>query len=511
MQEIMNSSSNKHVVVVGAGPGGLTCAMILAKRGFKVTVFEAEPRVGGRNAEIRLGDYSFDTGPTFLMLRAILDDVFEEAGCPVGTCLDVRQLNPMYQLKFAGETLDISSDPARMKAEIARVFPGKEARYDGFLRREGRRFARLYPCLQKPYHRAATLLHPDLIKALPHLALNQTLYTVMRKRFGAEQLALAFTFQSKYLGMSPWDCPGLFAMIPYIEHAFGIYHTMGGLHAISRAMADTVRRHGGTIHLNRPVRRILVDDARAARGVELADGERIAADEVVINADFGYAMNNLFEPGQLHKYPPRKLAAMKLSCSTFMIYAGVNRAYDMPFHTICFADNYKRNLDGIFSGVPLGDDISFYVRNASVLDPSLAPPGHSAIYILVPVSNMNGQMQWPAERQRFRDTVLKAVAQRTAMTDIRDRIVTERIITPLDWETDHRVYRGATFNLAHNFSQMLYLRPRNKFEEFDHCWLVGGGTHPGSGLPTIYESGRIVANLLARAHGMAFISKNLHA
>jgi phytoene desaturase len=501
--------STKHAAVVGAGPGGLTCAMLLAKRGFKVSVFEAQDAVGGRNAPLRLGPYTFDTGPTFLMLKDILDEVFEEAGRPAHTVLDFRRLDPMYELNFGDRALSVSSDPARMKAEIARVFPGRENSYDGFLRREKARFRRLYPCLQKSYDRLRTLLHPDLFRALPHLALNDTLYSVMRRRFGDEQLALSFTFQSKYLGMSPWDCPGLFAMIPYIEHAMGVYHVMGGLSVISQAMADTVRANGGEIHRNTPVRRVRVEN-RAACGVELEDGQIVEADAVVINADFGYAAAHLFEPGLLRKYTPRKLDAMKYSCSTFMIYAGLDRQYDMPFHTICFADDYRTNVEAVFRGDPLGDNLSFYVRNASVLDPSLAPEGHAAIYILVPVANnTTGATDWEKEAPAFRDRVLRAVARRTPLKDVAAHVVREKVVTPLDWEREYRVHRGATFNLAHNLGQMLHRRPHNRFEEFDDCYLVGGGTHPGSGLPTIYESGRIAANLMSRKFKVPFVSRNL--
>lgn len=506
-----SSSRTPRAIVIGAGPGGLTSAMILARRGFDVTVFEAADRIGGRNAEIKLGPYVFDSGPTFLMLKDILDEVFDEAGVSSESVLKADRLDPMYHLKFADHTLAVSSDPAQMKAEIARVFPGRQARYDAFMRHEKNRFKYLYPCLQKSYSHWSALIHPDLFKALPHLALKDSLYSVMYKRFGDEQLALSFTFQSKYLGMSPWQCPGLFAMIPYIEHSMGIYHTQGGLSAISRAMAETLRQHGGVIHLGTPVRRVRVQN-NAATGVELENGDKVEADAVVINADFAHAATTLFEPGQLRTYTRQKIDSMKFSCSTFMIYAGVDRTYDMPFHTICFARNYRRNINHIFTGGLPGNDLSFYVRNASVLDPTLAPAGHSAVYILVPVSNTHtGTFDWHQQRDAFRETVLKAVAERTAMTDLRQRMVAEKTIAPTDWQAEHRVYRGATFNLAHNIGQMLHRRPHNKFEDVDRCYLVGGGTHPGSGLPTIYESGRIVANMLSRTHGIPFTSKNLSA
>jgi len=503
------SPGKKHIVVVGAGPGGLTSAMILARRGFKVSVFEAKKTVGGRNAALRLGPYTFDTGPTFLMLKRILDEVFDEAGASSEEVLDFHKLEPMYRLQFHDKRIEPSSDHARMREQIAAAFPGREDRYPAFLRREGRRFERLFPCLQKSYHRAMTLLHPDMLRALPHLALTRSLYDVMYGYFGDQDLALSHTFQAKYLGMSPWECPGVFSMIAWIEHAYGIYHTTGGLSRISDVMADTARRNGAEIHLDSPVRRILVE-RRSLRGVELESGDRVQADDVVINADFGHAMTHLFDAGTLRKYTPQALQRKKLSCSTFMLYLGLDTVCDLPHHTIFFAQDYRANVDAIFQGRRVSDDVSFYVRNASRTDPTLAPPGHSAVYVLVPVGNLRGESDWDKERMPFRETILNAMESRAGIKDIRRHIQTEQVLTPLDWENTYNVYSGATFNLAHNIGQMLYRRPRNKFEEFDHSYLVGGGTHPGSGLPTIYESGRIAANLISKRYRVPFTSKNLH-
>jgi len=482
--------------------------MILARRGFRVSVFEARDRVGGRNAAIELGPYVFDTGPTFLMLRAILDEVFQEGGTSSGAELTLTDLDPMYRLVFGDRLMNVTADHERMKDEVARVFPGRGDRLAGFLEREKRRFERLFPCLQKSYHRASTMVSRDMRRALPHMALGRTLFSMMHEAFGEEKLALCFTFQSKYLGMSPWDCPGIFSMIPYIEHAYGIQHVRGGLSRISDAMADVARRHGAEIVCGRPVRRILTRN-RSAVGVELADGEHVEADEVVINADLGHAATTLFEPGFLRKYTPARLGRMKVSCSTFMLYLGLDTVYDMPHHAIYFADDYRKNVETIFRGGRSGDDISFYVRNSSKTDPDVAPPGHSAVYVLVPAPNVRSGLNWEADTAAFRENVLSKLETRAGMGDIRRHIRRELVITPSDWEREYRVYAGATFNLAHNIGQMLYFRPHNKFEEADHCYLVGGGTHPGSGLPTIYESGRITANLISRKHNVVFVSGNL--
>jgi phytoene desaturase len=271
-------------------------------------------------------------------------------------------------------------------------------------------------------------------------------------------------------------------------------------------MVKICRELGVNLRLGTPVKQLVLEDCQV-RGVELPDGEKVFADETVLNADFGYAMKHLVPPGVLKKYSPENVDAREYSCSTFMLYLGLDKVYDLPHHTVFFAGDYQGNIRDIFQRKVLSEDISFYVRNASVTDPALAPPGHSAVYVLVPVPNRTATIDWAKEKPAFRDRVIAAMEKRAGMKDIAGHIREEIVYTPQTWQ-DMNIQFGATFNLAHSLNQMLYFRPRNKFEELDHCYLVGGGTHPGSGLPTIYESGRIAANLIARRYGVKFVSKN---
>jgi len=501
------NDSQKHIAIGGAGPGGLTAAMLLAARGFKVTVCEKENQVGGRNAAIVRNGYTFDTGPTFLMMKFILDEVFEEAGRHIDDYLKCVKLEPMYRLQFEDVRLEPTTVREAMLQQLDAQFPGNRTGYDKFMTVEKERFRRMYPCLQKDYASLKQYLSKDMLRALPKLSIGRSLFSVLGDYFGDnEKLKLSFTFQSKYLGMSAWECPGAFAILPYVEHAFGIYHVMGGLSEISEAMTKVCRELGVNLRLGSPVKQLMLE-GRRVRGVELANGERIHADETVLNADFGYAMKHLVPPGVLKKYSPEKVDRREYSCSTFMLYLGLNKVYDLPHHTIFFAGDYKRNISDIFQAKTLSQDISFYVRNASVTDPALAPPGHSSVYVLVPVPNRTAKIDWAKEKAAFRDRVIAAMEKRAGMTDLRRHIREEIVFTPQTWQ-DMNIQFGATFNLAHSLGQMLYFRPRNKFEELDNCYLVGGGTHPGSGLPTIYESGRIAANLISRRHGVEFISKN---
>ena len=495
--------SAKKVFVIGAGPGGLTSAMILAHRGFDVTVFEKEAGVGGRNAPLKLNGYTFDTGPTFLMMNFTLKEVFEEAGKKAEDYMNVKKLDPMYRLKFSDFELQPTVNQNDMRQQLETLFPGSTAGYEKFLKKENTRFEKLFPCLQKSYSHLLDYCDRRFIRAIPYFSLGKSMFQKLGEYFDYKDLKLSFTFQSKYLGMSPWECPAAFTMVPLIEHAYGIYHVIGGLNAISQAMEKVVLENGGTIHKSKPVKKVIME-GKTATGVELENGEKHYCDAVILNADFAYAMTTIFDKGFLKKYTRDKLDRLRFSCSTFMLYLGVDKVYDIPHHNIFFARDYKTNVDDIFKNNKLSKDNSFYIQNAVATDNTLAPKGKSTIYVLVPVPNNRSKIDWDRERDQFREHILNQVEQKTELKDIRQHIEVEEIKTPAEWEKDYNVYTGATFNLGHNLSQMLYLRPRNKFEECDNLYLVGGGTHPGSGLPTIYESARISSNLLCEKHGVAF-------
>ncbi len=490
------STVKSRIGIIGAGPGGLTCAMLLAHRGFNVTVLEKANEVGGRSASMNLGDFKFDTGPTFLMMKHVLDEVFESCDRKSSDYLEFKLLDPMYQLSFQDFSLQMSSDKEKMRAELNRVFPGNEIGLDKFYSRERRRYKKIIQNLYRDYSSLTSFLSFKLLGAIPSFFLGGSIFDNLGKYFDKERLRVCFTFQSKYLGMSPWECPAAFTIIPFVEHEFGVYHVIGGLNQISKAMAKVVEEENGEVITGQAVDRI-VTTGKKVTGVQLIDGKRMDFDKVIVNADFGYAMSNLFDSSKIKKYSPEKLEKKKFSCSTFMLYLGVDKKYAGPHHNIIFARDYRKNIADIQEG-RLSEDFSFYVQNASVTDDTLAPPQKSAVYILVPTPNNKSNIDWSAEEKGYKEKVLKNVEERTQMQDIRDHIDVEKTITPEQWERDYNVYIGATFNLAHNLSQMLYFRPHNRCEELKNLYLVGGGTHPGSGLPTIYISGIVTASLISQ-------------
>ncbi len=501
----------KKIIIVGAGPGGLTSGMILAHRGADVEIFEKASIPGGRNRAIHLNGFTFDTGPTFLMMKYLLEEMFRETGRTAADYMEFVRLDPLYRLQFPEQTLISAAGSEAMKDRIREMFPGNEAGFDRFMKTEGIRFRKLIPCLQKDYASLRAFLDPVFLKAAPYLAVGRTLFGNLGRYFDDDEMKLAFTFQSKYLGMSPWEAPAIFTILSYMEYRYGIYHVMGGLNMISDAMARVCLEEGVRIHYDCNVAKLLTE-GRNVTGIKLENGEEIKADEVIVNADFGYAATHLFPTEMLRKWSPRRLEKKKFSCGTFMLYLGVNRTYDeLNHHNIVFADDYRRNVDVMFKEHRMTDDFSFYLQNASVTDTSLAPEGKSALYVLVPVPNNRSGIDWKAKRAPFRDAVIQRMEQKLGMQNLEQHIEVEKVITPAEWESEYNVYIAAEFNLAHNVGQMLYLRPHNKFEELDSLYLTGGGTHPGSGLPTIYESGRITANLISKKYGFPYVPPSLNA
>ncbi|MBF0344011.1 MAG: phytoene desaturase [Nitrospirae bacterium] len=486
----------KKVVVVGAGPGGLASAMLLLYKGYDVTVYEKAGRVGGRTGRLIIDDYTFDIGPTFLMLPEFMEELFALAGKNIRDYVEIKALDPLYRLKFDdGTEFFPSTDVDKTIAEIKRLFPAEVDNYLRFRQLEQYRYRRIERCFKVPYNSLHDFLRPHFIEALPQMDILSTLRSRLEGYFDDEKMILAMSFQTKYIGMSPWRAPSAYTLISYIEHKWGIHHVIGGLSQLTMAMAKVIEEYGGTIHTSSPVRQILHKNKTAA-GVLLDNGDTIASDYVVINADFAYAMSNLISGRR--KYTDSDLQKRQYSCSTFMLYLGVNKRYDIPHHNLVFGDDFKAHMDEISMTKSPSSTSLVYIHNPVVSDNTLAPEGKSSIYILVPVPNNKASVNWENIKQDFRAQVLAFIRKNTELTDIEDHIEVEKTVTPHDWERGFNVYNGAVFNLSHDLNQMFYFRPHNSSEELSNCYIVGGGTHPGSGLPNICISSVIASELLIR-------------
>ena len=367
-----------------------------------------------------------------------------------------------------------------------------------YVKENRRKLLRSKSSLQSPWKGPLDLLSRKAMEAVSVLRPWSSVAGDLERLFTDERVRLAMSFQTKYLGMSPFHAPSLFTILAFLEYEHGIFHAKGGLGNITNRMAEIATDLGVDIRLETSVEELLLDGKKVL-GVRTNHGD-ILCDKVVMNADFANAMTTLVPNRKRRKWSDEKLAKKSYSCSTYMLYLGTDRTWDQPHHQIYASSEYESNLEDITKHRITWEDPSVYVQNACVTDPSLAPEGCSTLYVLVPVPNVHDSINWNEIKEDFREVVLDQM-EKMGYEDVRNHIVSESIVTPDDWGSSD-IYRGAVFNLAHGLDQMLFLRPRNKFEEFPGLYLVGGGTHPGSGLPTIFESGRITSKILLADMGI---------
>ncbi|MCE9631185.1 MAG: phytoene desaturase [Planctomycetia bacterium] len=487
---------SRTVNIIGAGPGGLATAMLLAQAGVRVRVLERLPVPGGRTSTISTPEgFKFDLGPTFFLYPRVLDEIFATCGRDLRDEVEMVRLDPQYRLIFgAGGELLATPDVARMEAEVSRLSPTDRGSFTRFMESNREKFERFAPFLEQPFQSWRDLAKPDLLKLMPMLKPWRSLDCELGTFFSDERIRLAFTFQSKYLGMSPFKCPSLFSILSFLEYEHGVYHPIGGCGAVSTAMARIATEMGVDIRYEEPVESLefagkRITAAKTSRGT-------YEADATVVNADFARTMTRLVPDRIRRNWNDRKIASRRFSCSTFMLYLGIEGRYDdVAHHNIYLSEDYRDNLADIEQRHRLSRDPSMYVQNACVTDPTLAPRGMSTLYLLIPVTHRHPNVDWRREAAGYREVALDQM-ERIGIRGVRDRIRYEKMLTPDDWQDDYEIYRGATFNLSHDLGQMLHMRPHNRFEDVDGMYLVGGGTHPGSGLPVIYSSARITSDLL---------------
>jgi phytoene desaturase len=521
--------------------------MILAASGARVTVYEAGEMVGGRTAHVvaqgESGEFRFDKGPTFFMMPYVLDEVFAACGERVRDHVKMTRLDPMYRLLLGrpGQSplqIDATQNVQAMCERIGKVNPRDGQMFAKFLEDNRAKLRHSESILRNAMRTPLDLFGPDVwkdtLRVGPMLSPHLSVHQLLEKYFEDPLVRLAVCFQSKYLGMSPYECPSLFTILPFIEYEYGIWHPEGGCHALMQAMAKVARSLGVEIVCNAPVMRVLTQEdgygkrdgnapeagAVVIGGKGALAGQTIAHDAVVVNADATWALKNLFSErtmdragGLGDRYDAAKIDAKRYSCSTYMLYLGVKGDVGqeaLPHHTIYVSERYKQNLEEICELGQLSPDPSIYLCNPGRIDATLAPRGCSSLYVLIPTPNCDAKVDWSVANTRYRADAFAQLGKYFGLSlegerDPRIECMVE--YTPDTWK-GLNINKGATFNLAHNLGQMLHLRPQNKLRGFENVYLVGGGTHPGSGLPTIFLSAQISARMLCEQFGLACASKS---
>lgn len=479
-------------IIIGAGIGGLTAAIHLAHSGLHVTVIEKNKLPGGRCNRMERAGRRFDTGPTLFVMPLLYAAEYRALGADMQEQLDLQRVDPTYHLVFDdGSRLDLTSDMKRMREQLESIQPGS---FRGLLEylREGDRHYRLVMdrLVNRDFRTVFDLFRPgnaDLLFGLKPLVNH---YRNMSAYFEDPRLKAAFTFQDVYMGLSPFEAPATYSMMPYSELAHGVWYPRGGMYRVAESLAGLARRAGVEFLFDSAVQRITVDGS-CAQGVRLADGSHCAADIVVANADLPYVYRDLLpQDGKAGT-----LARKRFSCSLISFFWGTDRVYDsLGPHTLFLADDYRGNFRSIIRDLTLPADPTIYVHAPARLDPAMAPPGEDTLVVDVPVGHLreDGGQDWDALRNAARGHVLRRLRSLGA-ADIESHITFEETFTPVSWAERYNLMKGSTHGLAHTLTQMACFRPSNRHPRYHNLYFTGASTHPGTGMPTAMVSGRLTA------------------
>ncbi len=480
-------------IVIGAGLGGIVAAARLAQQGYQVSVYEKGAGPGGRTGLLEKDGFRFDNGPTLFLMPDVWAETYQALGERMDDHLELQRLDPTYRVHFQdGSRLDLTSDLVHMREQLDALEPGAFESYLKFMS-EGSRFYRLSleRFVGKNFYNLFEFFSPSNLPLLFSLKALVSHAANTQKFFKDPRLQAAFSFQNMYLGLSPYDAPATYTLLQYTELGDGVWFPKGGLFQTIRSFVQIAQAAGVRFFYNAPVKQILIQGSRAA-GIALESGERILADLVVANADLPYVYANLL-PGEPYA---EKLAKKKYTSSALMFAWGLRgeKSRELLHHNVFLADQqYRRSFNSIFNEHALPDEPSFYINAPSRTEAGFAPENGDGIMALVPVGHIHPSQpqDWEAIQQRARRVVLQRL-QALGLPDLESRIVFEEKWGPPEYEKDLNLARGAAFGLSHNFMQIGYFRPHNRHKTYKNLFFVGASTHPGTGLPIVLLSAKLV-------------------
>jgi phytoene desaturase len=490
----------KHGIVIGAGMGGLATALRLQHAGYQVTILEKQPTPGGRSNVLHEAGFRVDMGPTILVMKRVFEELYHDLGQDLDRRVRFVQLDPNYRIYYHdGSQIDLYSNMARLAQEVEQIQPGGAERLFRFIGEGARKYQLGMDFVDRNYDRITDLFNPVAAARLIQTQAYQNLYSQVSGFFEHDdRLSKAFSFHSMFLGLSPFDALAMYGLITYADLALGMWFPMGGIYRLVEDMLDLASEMGVKLRTNCPVSEICIEDGRTT-GVRLESGEFVPAGLVISNADLPYTYRELIAPQHRRQYPDRRLERMQYACSGYVLYLGVDRTYPHLRHqSLYFSQDYRANLDAIFTRHTLPEDPSFHLNVPTVTDPSLAPPGHSLLYVLAPMPNLAARIDWEQAASRVRNQLIERLEQ-IIDPDLRHHIVWERDYCPTDWQTDVNATLGTAFgSLSHGFFQSAYFRPHNKAKDIRGLYFVGQGTYPGIGLPMVIISSRLVTERILK-------------
>jgi phytoene desaturase len=497
-----DSACPPYAVVIGSGFGGLAAAIRLGAKGYRVTVLEKLDAPGGRAYVYRQGGFTFDAGPTIVTAPFLFEELWKLCGRTLSDDVTLVPVSPFYRIRFQdGTHFDYCGDPSAMRAEIARFSVDDVAGYDAYMKASEAIFKVGFERLgDVPFSKWTDMakIAPEMIR----LSSYRSVYSLVSKFFKDPRLRIVFSFHPLLIGGNPFTASSIYCLIAFLERRWGVHFAMGGTGRLVAGMIGLIEGQGNTLRCNAEVQEIVLRDG-AACGVRLTTGETIDAAIVVSNADSASTYRHLLPPSARSRWTDQRIERARFSMSLFVWYFGTNRKYhDVPHHTILLGPRYKELLSDIFTRKILSDDFSLYLHRPTSTDPSLAPDGCDAFYVLSPVPHLDSGTDWSATAETYRHAIARELGN-TMLPDLERHIVSSRMLTPQDFQDRLSSFRGAAFGLEPVLTQSAWFRPHNKSEDIANLYLVGAGTHPGAGLPGVLSSARVLDTLIPDASDFA--------
>jgi len=493
----------KKVIIIGAGIAGISSAIQLKMKGFDVCVYEKEPSIGGKMNQIQVKGFTFDLGPTIVMMPHVYQEVFTLANRKFEDYIKMETLDPLYSVYFAdGERIKVSTDLVKLTEHLESISYKDTQGYLAYLADIYKRYlVAKEHFIEKSFRKPSDFYNPKTLLNALRLRTFDSAYHSISKYVKDDRLRKLLSFQTLYIGISPYNGPSIYTIIPMIEMVYGVWFMQGGMYAYVKALEKLMKELEIPVYTNQMVEEIIVEN-KEVKGI-MVNQSRIEADIVLCNADFPYAMKNLIKDEKVRSpYTNSKIDNMDYACSCFMLYLGIDHKLDdLDLHNILFAQDFDRNINDIFEGTQAKDP-SMYFYVPSKLDPSLAPKGKEALYVLVPVSNLKvSETTWNSETiHNYRNLIIEKMKSLEIFKDIDQHIEAEVLFSPKDWEERYHAENGATFGLAPTLFQSNYYRPANTFKKIKGLYFTGSSVHPGAGVPIVLTSAKLSVSDIVKDH-----------
>ena len=488
----------KRALVIGGGFGGIAAALRLRAKNYQVTLIDRSSMLGGRGQVFIRNGYKHDAGPTVITAPFLLEELFQLFNEKLSDHIKLVPLKPWYRFYFTDKTtFDYGGTLEETLAEIAKISPNDVYGYQRLLKHSQKIFNIAFIQLSSvPFNHFFKML--VLVPKLIALKSHETVWNMVCRYLKNEKLRQAFSIQPLLVGGNPFSTTSIYGLIHYLERAYGVFFAMGGTGAIVNALSDLMKRNGIEILLNKTVKKIVIEN-NTAKKVVFADGTSHEMDVIVSNADPTYLYENMIDRHDVAISTKLKIKAAHYSMGLFVLYFGSTKKYDdVAHHTIWLGKTYKELLHRIFDQKILSDDFSLYLHRPTATDESFAPEGCDSFYVLCPVPNLLGNINWKDEGELLKNRIIEAL-DKTILPDLKQHVVEDFYMSPADFKENYLSTHGAGFSIAPIFRQSAWFRFHNQSEKIKNLYLVGAGTHPGAGLPGVLCSAKVIDSMLPEA------------